>query len=706
MGFSWTLRLAIGRNMSTAKMKKHLRHYFLLLPLLACGCQSFKKESTQTAKTTPVWRPLNVVVVTIDTLRADRLGCYGYSKIETPNLDGLAKKGVLFENAVAQTPLTPPSHASIFTGTYPTVHHVRDTGGFILDASHQTLAEILQPRGWQTAAFVGSAVLNRVFGLSQGFQIYDDRIPEAEPYSATRGHPDRRAGEVVDLAIDWLQQQSGQAPFFLWVHVYDPHAPFDPPSPFKEKYLARPYDGEIAYTDRELGRLFDFVERKFPGEKTVMAVLADHGESLGEHGEYSHGVFLYDCTLRIPWIMVGPGIPKGQRIKDQVRTIDLLPTLMTMLGGDTPSACQGVSLVPSFSGQRISTTYSYAETLFPKINMGWAELRGIRSSKWKYIRAPRSELYDLENDPGETSNLIQRYPADAEKLEYQLRDLTSTGDGKPAEEVRLNNLNTETEEQLRSLGYVSGGTPRKLELTGQGIDPKDRLDILALVEESTSTQKKMPPAQRIHLLQQAIRRDPTNPSLYVILGDGLEKHQRYAEALQLYQSALHQESTATNKIYARMARVYGRQGNITAAISAFRKAVELDPTDLETQNKLAVTYLLAGRTAEAESALKAVLVLSEQNAQAHNSLGWIALKKGDTAAAKNHFERALQLDPDLMEAYINLGMLYKQAGDYSRARTNFETFLAKASPHKQKESIPRIKSELAEVIQKQQKTHP
>ncbi|PYV37161.1 MAG: hypothetical protein DMG06_28835, partial [Acidobacteria bacterium] len=190
--------------MSTTKIKRLVGQYFPLLLLLLCGCQSFKQESAQTDKTAPVWRPFNVVVVTIDTLRADRLGCYGYSKIE---------------NAVAQTPLTPPSHASIFTGTYPTVHHVRDTGGFILDAAHQTLAEILQARGWQTAAFVGSAVLNRIFGLNQGFQTYDDRVPEVEPYSASRGHPDRRAGEVVDLAIEWLQRQSGQTPFFLWVHV-------------------------------------------------------------------------------------------------------------------------------------------------------------------------------------------------------------------------------------------------------------------------------------------------------------------------------------------------------------------------------------------------------------------------------------------------------------------------------------------------------
>jgi arylsulfatase A-like enzyme len=238
-----------------------------------------------------VLRPLNLVLVTIDTLRADRLGCYGYTKIETPNLDALAARGVLFENAVASAPLTPPSHASMFTGQYPYLHGVRNTGGFVLQSSSTTLAEILQEQGWDTAAFVGASVLKKLFGFHQGFTVYDDQMPRPDASRQSREYPERPAGEVVNRALRWLEAQSGK-PFFLWVHVFDPHLPYEPPGEFRQKYSGRPYDGEVAYVDHELGRLFEAVRKKAPAEATLWAVLSDHGESLGEHGEFTHGIFL------------------------------------------------------------------------------------------------------------------------------------------------------------------------------------------------------------------------------------------------------------------------------------------------------------------------------------------------------------------------------------------------------------------------------
>jgi choline-sulfatase len=677
--------------------------WFLTLIFFQFGCQSSKEEVIRKVEMTPAWRPLNVVVVTIDTLRADHLGCYGYSKIETPVLDHLAENGALFERAVSQVPNTPPSHASIFTGTYPTVHQVRGMGGFTLGPSPLTLATILQQKGWKTAAFVGSTAVSKVTGLNQGFQVYDDKMLEpGQGGSAAQ----RRAGRVVDQAISWLRQQTSQTRFFLWVHVYDPHAPYDPPSPFREKYSVNPYDGEIAYTDRELGRLLETLQQQSPSDNTLLAVLSDHGESLSEHGEYSHGVFIYDSTLHIPWIMAGPGIPKGFRVKGQVRTIDLLPTVMDLLGGETPSQCQGVSLVPAFSGERVKTTYSYSESLIPKIDMGWAELRGIRTDKWKYIRAPRPELYDLENDPNETNNVIKGHPADVERLEFQLRDLSSTGVGQRAEVVRLKPISAETEEQLRSLGYVWSWAPLQLELTGEGIDPKERVHILKLIEEATTNQKKISPTVRIQLLQQALKEDPTNSMVYFLLGDGYEAAQRDDEALRLYQKAVQQKLPGSNKICVRMAKIFGRHGKVEAAIAAFEKAVEMNPSDLDTQNKLAVAYLMTGKTDRARQTLKAILSLNEADAQAHNGLGWIAMNERETDTALSEFQRALQLDPDLMEAYINLGMLYKAKGDYNQARSCFETFLAKASGTVYKGSIPKIQRELALMTQEAQGTRP
>lgn len=661
--------------------------------VLVCGCPQAGREEKRPA----AWKPLNVVLVTIDTLRADRVGCYGYAKAETPHLDQLANRGVLFENAVAQVPLTPPSHASMFTGVYPTVHQVRDVGGFVLSASHPTLAKILASKGWTTAAFVGSAVLKKGVGLHQGFQIYDDRIPEPDVDSAVRGHADRPAGEVVDLAIQWLTRQGSTRPIFLWVHLYDPHAPYKPPPPFRESFRQRPYDGEIAYADSQVGRLLKAVQDKGLLANTIFSILADHGESLGEHGEFSHGVFLYEATVRIPWVLAGPGMPVGKRVRDQARTIDLLPTILELVGGEIPPECQGVSLVPGFSGQPVRTEHAYAEALFPKINMGWAELRAIRTNKWKYVQAPRPELYDLESDPNEEKNVIQFHPEEAKELKTRLEELLSKGSGSSAEQVVVGKVDAQLEKQLRSLGYLSGGGPQRLVLTGEGIDPKDRVHILKLVEESIGPHSQTPSAQRLQLLRQAVREDSTNPMLYLVLGDGLEKHRLFGEALQLYQSALKYPGTATSKMYARIARIHGQQGRIGEAITALQRSVEVDPNDTKTLNKLAVTCLLAGRTAEAQGALEALLFRDAENAEAHNSLGWMALRRNETATARRHFEKALQVDPNFLEPYINLGMLCKKTGDFGGARGYFESYLAKATSEQHREAAARIRKELAQL---------
>jgi len=665
----------------------------LLLTFVSCrGPGSTPEQSTQAKRD---WRPLNVVVVTIDTLRADRLGCYGNSKVETPHLDQLAARGVRFENATAQTPLTPPSHASMFTGKYPHVHGVRGTGGFVLDPSQLTLAEILKEKGWQTAAFVGAPVMKRMFGLHQGFDVYEDRMPEPDPRKSTLENPSLRAGEVVDRAVGWLEGASHSSPFFLWVHVYDPHAPFDPPAPFDRQYAGRPYDGEVAYTDREMGRLFEAVARKSPSEETVLLVLSDHGESLGEHGEYSHGVFLYDSTLRIPWLMVAPGLPAGKTVTGQVRTIDLLPTVLSLLGGEVPADVQGVDLLPATQAKPVGTAMSYGETLYPKTNMGWAELRSMRTPRWKYIRAPRSELYDLQKDPQELRNVIQDYPHEARQLESDLAKLTATGEGKPPEQVGLKAINAETEKQLRSLGYAAGRGTAKLELTGKGADPKDRIHILELIDEASTKLKAIPAAQRLQLLESALKEDPTNPLLYYFLGEAYEKTHRESEALKLYETAIARKVTETARIYVRMALLYGKMGRVDEGILAFEKAMEADPTDEETLNRLAVAYLLKGRQAEAERLLQAILVLNPESAQALNSLGWIALRKRDLATARQYFERALKADSEFLEPYINLGMLCRQAGDFKNARSYFETYLEKATSEKHREAAARIRKELA-----------
>jgi choline-sulfatase len=667
-----------------------------LLPIvivLLAGCHSGSPTAQSRPDEIPRLRPLNVVVVTVDTLRPDHLRCYGYPNIETPALDGLAQRGVLFENAVAQTPLTPPSHASIFTGQNPNVHKVRNTGGFVLQSSSHPLARILQEQGWDTAAFIGSAVLKKLFGFNNGFSVYDDEMPRPGKRNEFREDPERKASVVVDHAIDWLLKRSSDKPYFLWVHIYDPHIPYRPPAEFAQKYKGRLYDGEIAYADQQIARLFDAVAKTSPAEKTVTAVLSDHGESLGEHGEQTHGIFIYDSTLRIAFIMAGPGIPAGLRLKQQARTIDFLPTLLEVMGGHAPGYVQGLSLTPAFSGKAVASDISYAETLYPKMNMNWSELRAIRTNRWKYIRAPRPELYDLTSDPGETNNVIQQHGPEAQKFEAQLKNIISPGrDG--TEKVDTAMLDERVMDQLKSLGYLSGAGGRSYELAGTGIDPKDAVGILQLIDKAESGETSLPEPKRIELLREALAKDPQNPSLYYQLGGRLEKNGRYEEALQLYRTAL-SKGIESGRLHSRIADLLLRRGEKDPAIIEYEKAAQINPADLDSQNNLATAYLEKGRLADAERVFKWILTNDADYPAAQNGMGLVSIQKQDPNAARGYFERAAQLDPDLVEVHMNLGLLYEMAGDSARARSSFETFLAKASPAQYGSIIPRVRQELA-----------
>jgi arylsulfatase A-like enzyme/Flp pilus assembly protein TadD len=644
-------------------------------------------------------KPLNVVLVTIDTLRSDHVHCYGYEDVKTPTLDAVAKRGVLFEQAVAQAPLTDPSHASIFTGEDPTRHQVRDTGGFILPSSSITLATILQKHGWDTAGFIGSAVLKRQFGFNLGFGYYDDQMPKPGRGDQYLEESSRPAKMVIDHAIHWLNTQSGK-PFFLWVHLYDPHMPYTPPSPFREQYKTHPYDGEIAYTDQQLGRLIDVLDRKAP-KNTIIAVLSDHGESLGQHGEYTHGVFLYDSTLRVVFIMAGPGVPSGVRVKRQVREIDFLPTVLGLMGGKdlVPHRVQGTSLVPAFSGNLVDTGTSYEETLYPRINMGWSELRGIRTNQWMYIRAPKSELYDLARDPGEKTNVIQQHPLQAERLNSILNGVISAEGHGTAEKVKLGLMKPQTEQELYSLGYLSAYSPRTFDLTGQGIDPKDETNVLKLLFEAENPLSNTSDARRLELEQQALTLDPTNPQIYYLLGGRYDKAHQFNEEMNLYRAAV-TKGINSGMLHSRMADMLVRQGKTNQAIIEYEKAVQYNPSDTGSLANLATAYLNEGRLAAAELDFKRILVMNPDNATAQNGLGMVAIHRGNFQAARGYFERAVQLDPNLMEAQVNLGLIYEKSGDFEGARRCFETFLAKASPSQYASVIPKVRQELATLRQK------
>jgi arylsulfatase A-like enzyme/Tfp pilus assembly protein PilF len=642
----------------------------------------------ESADTIAAPKPVNLVVVTIDTLRADRLHCYGNKDIETPVLDALAQRGTLFENAVAQTPLTPPSHASIFTGTNPNVHKVRNTGGFALQPSPAPLARLLQAHGWDTAAFIGASVLKKAFGFNQGFNLYDDQMPKPEKSLEESEYPERRASVVVDRAINWLNAQSGK-PYFVWLHLYDPHEPYEPPPPFREKYKQNLYDGEIAYADQQLGRLLEVVGRKSPAGNTLIVVLSDHGESLGEHGEFNHGIFLYDATLRIPLLIAGAGVPAGVRVQQQARTIDVLPTVLDLMGSKAPAAVQGVSLTPALSGKSVASTYSYEESLYPKMNMGWAELRGIRTAQWKYVKAPRPELYDLSRDPGEKENVIDSHPKEYRELDGQLKALNAGG----VEKVTSTQVDSKTMAQLKSLGYLSGMAASEVELNGKGADPKDRTATLRAFQTVLGPgAKSIPSAKRIEMLKQSLANDAQNPSLYFYLAAEYEKAGRYGDAMGIYEQAK-QQGISNGRLLARMGDLSLRNGNREQAIAAYEKAAQVNPSDTGSQVNLATAYLEGGKVADAERCFKWVLTI-EENAAAYNGLGLIAIQRRDVQAARVHFEHAVALDPGLVEAQLNLGLIYKMNGEFARAKECFQIFIAKAPRAQYGKLIPQVMEEV------------
>jgi arylsulfatase A-like enzyme/Tfp pilus assembly protein PilF len=625
----------------------------------------------------------NVLLITLDTARADHLSCYfplngsrdansQYAK--TPHLDALAARGVLFAHATAQAPLTLPSHASIMTGKYPRSHGLRDMEGFVLDPAHATLASTTRRNGFATAAIVGSRVLAKPFGLANGFAFYDDAM-EAEG----SGHPgtfaERRAAMVTDHALEWLQD-NGQSRFFLWAHYFDPHAPYDPPDPYRKNYARDPYSGEIAYTDEQVGRLLDGLERFGLASRTLVAVIGDHGESLGEHGEATHGVFLYDSTLHVPFILAGPGIPGGKVIREQVRSIDLLPTVLAFLKLPAEGEVEGVNLWPLIrQGAPVRSHYSYSETLYPRIYMGWSDLAAIRTDNWKLIVAPRPELYHLTNDPGERQNLINTNPDQANSLRSKLPGL-ARGRQEP---LVARPMDATTRRQLESLGYLSGGTPRQIRLDVPAPDPKDRVEVLKLLVQAEDFLTSKDYAAAARLMEKGLRLDPANPRCHISLAMAYEQMGKYQRAIEVFQHAIHRR-IETDKIYSRLGIDYLHLGQFDKAVEALERSSQINPADLDNLRNLGMAYLQLGRVNGAERVFRAIITQNDRHGAAHNGLGLVAIRRGDVETARREFERAVAADANEVKSLLDLGILYQSVGNGEQALRYFQMFLRKAPP--------------------------
>jgi arylsulfatase A-like enzyme/cytochrome c-type biogenesis protein CcmH/NrfG len=595
--------------------------------------------------------PPNVILITLDTTRADRMGFLGSKLGLTPNLDALARDSAVFTRAYAQAPLTTTSHATILTGTYPQYHLV-NTFGTTLAPDLPYASEILRAHGYRTAAFVGSIILNPnqpyAPGFDRGFETYDAGFHNEGPGEDRYRTVQRRGDEVVAHALAWLNQHP-KGPFFVWVHLYDAHDPYDPPEPYKTRYAMAPYDGAIAYEDAVVGKLLRQLKLRGLYNGAVMAVTADHGESLGAHGEDTHGIFLYDETIQVPLLIKLPIKPPhvsagGKRIENRVELADILPTLLQAARIEIPKEVQGETLLglmkagaaednPTVEAWRDRAAYAQSE--YPRTEFGWSAERSLRTGKYLYIQAPRRELYDQVGDPRADRNMASLSSAVAAALATQLESFRQkTSSQRKAPKAVLDPA---AQEKLGALGYMAGSRDESKESAAdQGADPKDKIELANMIHRAEVLQQDKHSAESIALLEQVIAKEP-GLSLYAKLGNWLMRNEDYQKA-----------------------------------VPVLRKAVQLDPSSPETHFELAKSLMATADYNAAIPELENIVAKVPNLVEAHSFLELAYARTNHLSAAIKECQTVLQYDPEDYGSYLILGQSLAQSGDPQTGITMLE----------------------------------
>jgi arylsulfatase A-like enzyme/Flp pilus assembly protein TadD len=661
----------------------------------------------------------NLILVTLDTVRADHLGCYGDRRAVTPWLDRLAAEGIRFAHASSPVPLTLPAHTSLLSGLLPPSHGLRNNGLGALPAGTGTLASLLASQGYRTGAFVGAFVLDRRFGLNQGFEVYDDEIPR-DPRAGVSLEAERPGRDVVDRALAWLGKEDAR-PFFVWVHLYDAHAPYMPPAAWAARHPGRPYDGEVSEVDEQVGRILEDLERRGLTGRTVVAVAADHGESLGEHGELTHGLLLYEPTLHVPLLVRAPGRLKPRVVETPVSLVDLAPTLAGLLGKSlappTGRPLDGRDLSGDLlEGSEPAAGEVYAESQYPAI-FGWSPLAALRRRDIKYISAPSPELYDLRQDPGETTNLMLQVPArtaePARGFASRLAEIEAGAVASP----RPAAADAETRSKLASLGYVAGAPVRPAAGAARGtrgfretsLDPKTMVALFQRFEQANASLQdgkldaalgelealvaadpanpvfrgKLAAAWRdrgemakaVPLYRQAAEAAPEDPEAWYNLAAALQEAGRLDEARGAIESALRLDGTRP-EAHNTLGIVELGEGRLEEARSEFETASRLDPRNALAMNNLGNVLRAMGRLDESEQAYQRSAALAPHYAEPLNGLGALAVERDKPLAALPYFERALALSPDSHEVRLNRAIAYDMAGDAPAAGNAYRDFLA------------------------------
>jgi arylsulfatase A-like enzyme/Tfp pilus assembly protein PilF len=613
--------------------------------------------------------------VTLDTTRADRIGCYGAKDVETPRLDALAAGGVRFSAAVSPMPLTLPVHATLFTSLLPGAHGVRDNGGYKLSPETLTLAEVLQERGFATGGFVSAFVLDHRWGIAQGFDRYLDDFDLKSQEKLAMGEIQRPGNETIDHALAWVREVKDRR-FFAWIHLYDPHAPYEPPEPYRTRYAGRAYDGEIAWTDELVGRVIDELGRLDLADRTVVLVLADHGESLGEHGEHGHGYFVYEQVAHVPAILATPhkGL-RGRVVSEVVRTLDFAPTLLELVGagGALPKA-QGVSLVPLLAEGKPPARDGYTESFYARFHYGWSELRAIRTKRWHFIEAPKAELYDLERDPGETANLASTELLTVERLRESLAEFERASAPQVAAVAPVEE-DEETLRKLASLGYIGGSAVDAGASWRDLPDPKDRFGVYERMSRIRSLVKAGKEDEAIPLLEAVIAEAPEVIDAYYTLANCRYKQREWSAAVELYRKTL---SLRPDHDYAMigLADTLVAQDKVDDAIAGYEHFLSQDPANAQILYRLAQVQLDAGRNDDAKANFLKTLATEPKTARAEVGLGVVAFRAKDEAGSRAALSRALAIDPKARWARYNRALVEEASGNVPAAVSDYRAEIA------------------------------
>jgi arylsulfatase A-like enzyme/tetratricopeptide (TPR) repeat protein len=622
----------------------------------------------------------DVVLVTLDTTRADHVGCYGDADARTPAIDALARRGVLFGQASTVAPLTLPAHSSIMTGLYPTYHGVRVNGGTALSQGQTTLAEALSREGYQTGAFIGAFVLDGRWGLNQGFGVYDDQFDMKKFKRLDLAAVRRPADQVVDAALQWIEGHK-DGPFFAWIHLYDAHSPYEPPEPFLSEFRARGlaalYDGAIAFADSQVGRLVSWLEKSGLDRKTVLIVVGDHGEALGSHGEGTHGYFVYDYALRVPFVAVTPFEElRGVRVDSQVSLVDVFPTVLALAGVDSSEKVHGRSLLPvMLRPQSPEQVYAYSEAMTASLQFGWGALHSLRSPRYKLIQAPRPELYDLVADPGEETNVFAQHRAVAKEMADALDKLMAeTSRDAPAPEQA--NLDKETVERLAALGYVGAAPSAKASNPSRPqADPKDKLPVFMAVQragELMATDEYVPAAE---MLESALREEPSMPQALLMLGSCYSELGRRKEAEAQFDRVLKDDPQSVQGLIG-MANVLLAEGQDEAVVTLCKKTLSLDERNTQAYALLADVYAGRGEPSKALPYLEKAVSIQPKLTQTRLNLAACLIDVKQLPRAQATLEEIVRDYPRFPGAQFNLGVLYEEQGRIPEARTAYAAEVA------------------------------